>query len=123
MADQLVTEALSESPWLTRPAFRWAVVAWATAEAKAELVDRYLDEHGLLNADGVPHPANALSDRLHARAITLRGQLGFDPVSFAKLLSTFAQLPGGESALEALVEEGRRLIAARDRDGLPARSE
>jgi hypothetical protein len=121
LAEELAAEALDESPWLTRPAFRRAVHAWATTEAKAELVDRYLDGHGLLNAEGVPHPANALSDRLHARAITLRGQLGFDPVSFAKLLATFAGIPGGEDALEQLRAEGRRLVDARD--ALPAGSE
>jgi len=123
MAEQLVVEALSEAPWLTRPAFRRALVAWATAEAKAELVDVWLDEHGLLTSEGVPHPANALSDRLHARAVTLRGQLGFDPESFAKLLATFAGIPGGEDALEDLRAEGRRLVDARDRDALPAGSE
>jgi hypothetical protein len=113
LAEQLVTEALAEAPWLTRPAFRLAVRAWSVAEAKAVLVDTWLDEHGLLDDHGVPHPANALADRLHARAITLRGQLGLDPTSFAKLLATFAAVPGGEDALEALKAEGRRLIEAR----------
>ena len=85
----------------------------AVAEAKAALVDRWLDEHGLLDDDGNPHPANALADRLHARAITLRGQLGLDPSSFSKLLATFAGVPGAEDALEALKAEGRALIEAR----------
>ncbi|MGD0747726.1 MAG: hypothetical protein ABSB68_07940 [Acidimicrobiales bacterium] len=113
LAEQLATEAMAEAEWLTRPAFRWAVEAWAAAEAKASLVDLWLDEHGLLDGDGNPHAANALADRLHGRAITLRGQLGLDPVAFAKLLATFAAVPGGEDALEALKAEGRRLIEAR----------
>jgi hypothetical protein len=66
-----------------------------------------------LDGDGVPHPANNLADRLAARASTLRGQLGLDPVSFSKLLATFAGVPGGESALEALKAEGRLLVEAR----------
>ncbi len=104
------------APWLTRPAFRLAVESWAVTEAKAVLVDRWLDQHGLLDDDGVPYPANALSDRLHGRAMALRSQLGLDPVSFAKLLATFAGVPGGEDALEALKVEGRHLVEAR---GLP----
>jgi len=114
LAERLAVEAIAEAPWLTRPAFRLAVAAWSVAEAKAALVDAWLDEHGLLDDDGVPHPANALSDRLHGRAMALRTQLGLDPVSFAKLLATFAGVPGGEDALEALKVEGRRLVEARE---------
>jgi len=47
--DLAVTRSVfaAEAAWLGRPAFRWAVEAWAVAEAKATLVDRWLDEHGL----------------------------------------------------------------------------
>lgn len=113
LADELAAEAVATAPWLTRPAFRRAVEAWSVVEAKATLVDRWLDANGLLDENGTPWPANALSDRLQARAITLRSQLGFDPVSFAKLLLTFSGVPGGEDALETLRAEGRRLIEAR----------
>ena len=113
LADRLAAEAVELAPWLTRPAFARAVGAWSAAEAKLSLVDEWLDEHGLLDEHGIPHPANGLSDRLHARAITLRGQLGLDPVSLAKLLATFAGVPGGEDALEALKAEGRRLVEER----------
>lgn len=119
LADQLIREALEHAPWLTRPAFRLAVAAWARAEAQASLVDAWLDEHGLLTDDGTPRPANALADRLHGRAQALRGQLGLDPVSFARLLATFAGVPGGDDALDALRAEGRRLVEARSA-ALPA---
>jgi len=119
IAEQLAADMLREAPWLCRQAFSLAVAAWAATEAKAALVDRWLDEHGLLTDDGDPRPANSLSDRLHARAITLRSQLGFDPVSFAKLLATFAGVPGGEDALSALKAEGARLVEARSA-ALPA---
>jgi hypothetical protein len=114
LAEQLAADVLSVAPWLSRPAFRQAVSAWSVTEAKAALVDDWLDANGLLDSDGVPYPANALADRLHARAIVLRGQCGLDPVSFAKLLLTFSGVPGGEDALEALRREGARLMAARD---------
>jgi hypothetical protein len=113
LADQLAADALALAPWLARPAFERAVSAWAVAEAKASLVDDWLDEHGLLNEDGIPHPANALSDKLHARAQSLRSQMGMDPTSFARLLATYAGVPGAESALDALRAEGRRLVEAR----------
>lgn len=112
-AERLAALVIAEAPWLIRPAFRWAVEAWAVTQAKAVMVDRWLNEHGLLDEEGIPYPANALADKLHSRAITLRGQLGLDPVAFAKLLATFAAVPGTEEGLEALKAEGRRLIQAR----------
>jgi len=114
LAEELATEALAVAPWLSRPAFRLALEAWSVAEAKARLVDRWLDEHGLLTAHGVPRPANALADRLHARAQSLRAQCGLDPTAFARLLATFSLVPdGAPDALAALRAEGARLIAAR----------
>ena len=77
------------------------------------LVDRWLDERGLLADAGDPRSANALSYRLHGRAITLRCYLGLDPVSFAELLATFAGVSGSEDSLEALHAEGRLLFYAR----------
>jgi phage terminase small subunit len=113
LAEALKAEAIAEAPWLSRPSFAAAVAAWSVTEAKAHLVDAWLDEHGLLDAKGVPHPANALADRLASRCITLRSQLGLDPTSFARLLATFANVGGGEDALAALKAEGRKLMEAR----------
>jgi len=112
LADQLVAAKLAECPWLGRPAFREAVDAWAIAEAKARLVDAWLDEAGQLDGKHHPRPAAVYADRLHARADRLRQRLGLDVVAFGGLLATFATLPGGEDALEALRSEGRRLVEA-----------
>jgi hypothetical protein len=119
IAERLASDAVIESPWLGRPSFRAAVAAWSIAEAQCVLVDRYLNDHGLLDDKGVPRPATALSDRLHRRAQHLRSQLGLDPSSMAKLLATFAGVPGVEDALDALVAEGRRIVEAR---GIDSRS-
>jgi len=119
LADQLVAEKVEECPWLRRPAFREALFAWAVAEAKARLVDDYLDEAGQLDDKCHPRPAAIYADRMHARADRLRQRLGLDVVAFGGLLATFAGLPGGEDALEALNAEGRRLVEARDA-ALPA---
>jgi hypothetical protein len=116
LSEQLAAEMLDHAPWVRRPAFSAAVTAWAAAEAKARLADDYTDEHGLFNAKGVPRPATLLADRLHARADTLRRELGLSPASFSRLIATFAAAPGSEAAeaLEQLKAEGRAALAARN---------
>jgi hypothetical protein len=116
VADQIEAQLVADSPWLARPGFRLAVSALAVAEAKALLVDQFLDQVGLLDDDGVPRPAAALADRLHARAQALRDKCGVDPTSFARLLVSFAALTGGEDALATLRREGAAIVEAR---GLP----
>jgi hypothetical protein len=121
LAERLAADAMQAAPWLTRPAFRWSVEAWATAEARARLVDDWLDAQatadmpGELDSDGEPRGAAALSVRLHARAESLRARLGIDPTAMARLLASFAVgVPGGDDVLAALRAEGARLVAAHD---------
>lgn len=114
LADELISELRHDAPWTARPAFRWTVEAWAAAQSKAALVDAWLDEVGLLTDKGTPRPANWLSDKLHARADTLRRELGISPAAFARLLSNFGTVPGNEDALEQLQAEDRRIIEARE---------
>jgi hypothetical protein len=121
LAEQLAAEAIEACPWLRRPGFKWSVEAWATAEARAQLVDVWLDEQataampGDLDA-GEPRAASALSGRFHARAESLRARLGMDPNAMARLLASFSggNIPGGDDVLAALRAEGRRLVAAHD---------
>jgi hypothetical protein len=113
IAEHLAAEVVTDAPWLTRPAFRHSVDAWAACEAQSQLVDAWIDEVGPLTAKGGPRAAMALSDRLHARAASLRARLGLDPQSMSKLLATFAGVPGSEDALAALRAEGRALVEAR----------
>jgi hypothetical protein len=122
LADHLAAEIVESAAWLTRPAFRRTVQAWSVAEAKAQLVDAWLDEHGLLDDDGAPRPANNLADRLHGRAANLRAAMGLDPASFARLLATFSGVVGGEDALAALKREGARLIEAHTAALTPGRA-
>jgi hypothetical protein len=120
VAEQLRADALQVAPWLTRPAFRWSLEAWSVAEAKARLLDAWLEEHGMLTEDGDVRNAANLADKMHTRAITLRGQLGLDPLSFAKLLVTFAAAPGADDIVAALAAEGRKAMTARsDPPALP----
>jgi hypothetical protein len=113
VAEQLAAEIVEDAPWLNRPAFRHALAAWAACEAQLRLVDEWIDEVGPLTAKGGPRAAMVLSDRLHARAASLRARLGLDPAAMAKLLATFSGVPGGQDALEALRAEGQALIDGR----------
>jgi hypothetical protein len=115
IAERLAASIVDDAPWLAQPAFRASVRAWAVVEAKLALVNNWLDIHGLLDDDGVPRPASMLADRLTFRAMSLRSALGLDPTSFARLLATFAGVPGdaGEDALDALRAEGHKILARR----------
>ena len=123
IAEQLVADAIAASPWLARPAFRFSVEAWAKAEARSYLIDAWLDEQatvskpGDLDDDGNPRAAAALSDQLTKRAESLRARLGIDPGSMARLLASFAAVPGGEDVLASLRAEGARLVALSDAAG------
>src|SRR5580658_5241550 len=37
IAERLAADAIEVAPWLSRPAFKWAVRAWAETEARAQL--------------------------------------------------------------------------------------
>jgi len=74
LAEHLVAEVTEAASWLARPAVKWSVEAWAQAEARAALVDAWLDERatttepGDLDEDGAVRPASLLSDRRHCGA-------------------------------------------------------
>jgi hypothetical protein len=71
--------------WL-RPVDRPALMAWARTEARIQLVSDWLaDRGGDIDDAGQVRPAVALLNRLEARAESLRGRLGFDPLSRARL--------------------------------------
>ncbi len=119
LAEQIRAGIVDQAPWLNRPAFAGAIEAWSIAEAKCRLVDDWLDEHGLLTEGGDVRNAALLADRLHSRASTLRGQLGLDPLSFAKLLQTFSATPAPDDVLAALRAEGAAILTARSPRALP----
>lgn len=121
IADALASELPRVAPWTNREAYAPTIAAWAASEAQLRLVDAWIDEHGPLDEDGVPRPANTLRDRLEGRAGKLREQLGLTPMSLARLLRAFAAAPpdheAASSALDDLRAEGRKALEARDGDG------
>lgn len=120
VADELEAEIRSTTPWLGRPEFRRTVRAWAVAEAKAQVIDAWLDVNGLLDADGEPRNAAVLSDRMHARATSLRAAMGLDPQSFGKLLATYETTTTAVDVREALIAAGMATMAGRAVQALPA---
>jgi hypothetical protein len=61
------------------------VGAWSRVEAQLALVARWITENGPLNQDGLPQPAAELLLRLERLAADLRGRLGLDPASRARI--------------------------------------
>lgn len=115
VAERLVVELAEVAPWTTRPAFGAAAWAWARAEAKVMLVSDWLDERGLLTADGEPRPAATFLERLEARAANARERLGLDPQAFVRLFTALTASPSTDAdALDALRAEGRRILEARE---------
>lgn len=112
IAEALASALLEERPHLKRwPA---AVVAWADAEARCEVLRAHLDEHGMLDDRGRPRPAVDLLLRLERQADRARQRLGLDPRSDAQLARETAEAAGSVADLDAVREAGRRALAARE---------
>jgi hypothetical protein len=111
LADNLASELSAVAPWCGQGAFASAVAAWAWAEAQASLLRVYVDEQGMLDAEGRPLPALGLLERVEARAARLRGELGLTPSSWAKLVARLGSADGDAAVrgLEHLKAVGREL--------------
>lgn len=111
IADTLVEVA----PWSAAPTFAAARRAWSWAEAEAELLRAFVNEHGLLDTEGEERPAAKALHRAEAKARNLRSDLGLDPMSCAKLMSLVAGLDAAlpDDARDQLLAEGRRILEAR----------
>jgi hypothetical protein len=71
--------------YLGRREYDRAIQAWARAEARVDLVTRYLDDVGHLDDEGNPRPAARHLVDLEAAAAKRRAELGLDPLSRARL--------------------------------------
>jgi hypothetical protein len=70
---------------LGRVEFERALLAWSRAEARTDLLQRYVDDVGLLDQDGNPRPAARFLLEAEASAARRRQDLGLDPLSRARL--------------------------------------
>lgn len=108
LAAELIEGTIAEGGYLAEPDYRPAVEAWARAEARCILLDAWLQEHGLLDAKGRPHPAAEYAGRLERLAAEHRSRLGLDPRSRAAL---------GKDVSSTGVDLARLMAAHADRDG------
>lgn len=111
MSPQLAEE-ITDVSYLSDPSFGAALRGWLRAEARCELVRAYLDEHGLLDRDGMPRPAAELMLRLESQASKLRSRLGLDPVSRAQLQRDLTESGRNTVSMAEALAEGRRLRLA-----------
>jgi hypothetical protein len=117
IADQFAAGLGQVAPWTSPASFRGTVGSWAWAEAQAQVLRAWLDEHGLVDDDGQPRPAARMLEGVEGRLAGLRGQLGLTPLALGRLLATLSQVDGdkGSQGLEALRRAGAELRAAADR--------
>lgn len=121
LAATIAAELAEAAPWTTGSAFARTVESWAWSEAQCQLLRRWLDEHGLLDDDGVPRAASNRLDKLEGRAASLRAELGLSPLALARLLSSMSgiDVPALEAGYDALRSAGGALVdAARARGDL-----
>ncbi|WP_101844814.1 hypothetical protein [Zhihengliuella sp. ISTPL4] len=98
LAAEYVQAAVDAAPYLALDRFAFALTAWARAEARCELLSRYLDRHGVQNNRGTPRMSIlatlATSERAAARG---RDALGLTPDSAARIAATIRD--GGAALL------------------------
>lgn len=85
LAEELAEKAREAALYLSDPGYSAAVWAWARAEARVQLLTEWVDEHGLLDAEGRPRAAADLLIRCERLAAEGRARLGLDPLSRARL--------------------------------------
>lgn len=95
----------SSTAYLLEPSYVFAIRSFAETTARRHLVLSWLDGMGDLDQDGIPRPATNLAHRLDTRAETLRGKLGLDPFSRARLGRDLVAIDDGRG-LDAVASAG-----------------
>lgn len=122
VAEELLEAVLAEAATahLAAPQYAPALAAWARAEARIIVLERWLaenaDQAGVLDAEGELLPAVKLLERVERRAESLRSRLGLDPRSEADLTRSRADAGRSIADLDALRRRGREVLEARFRD-------
>lgn len=80
-----IVERVALDAYLREPRYAAALWAWASAEARCQLLREYLDEQGPLDPKGRPRPAVDALIRFERLAGEQRQRLGLDPLSRARL--------------------------------------
>lgn len=118
LAEQLVAGLLDRRPDLA--GFPEEVAAWARAEARVQLLDRYAAENGLLASGGDPKPFTKLLTSFEASAARARAALGLTPFTETQLAKERAGASMMSFDLGALALAGQQALADRHADALTA---
>lgn len=116
VADELEAWLHEAAPWTRAQSNLATVKAWAWAEARAQLIRSWLDQHEAVNDEGEVPAAATYLERIEARAARLREELAQTPQSKAKLLAALTSIAvasGDDEGLAALKAEGGRILDAR----------
>jgi hypothetical protein len=109
-----IAVALAETLVEQRPrlaAYPEAVAAWATAEARADLLRRWLEERGTFDEAGeLRSGALGWLLRVERQADQARQRLGLDPRSDAQLARETAEAAGSVADLDAVRSAGREAL-------------
>lgn len=107
LAAEYAQAAVDAAPYLALARFAFALTAWARAEARCELLSRYLDSHGIQNNRGTPRQSVlrvlATSERAAAHG---RDALGLSPESAARIAAMIRE--GGAALLSP--DERREIL-------------
>lgn len=113
LATALAEALVEQRPHLA--AYPEAVAQWAEAEARADLLRRWIDEHGAFDDAGELRSGQlGWLLRLERQADRARQRLGLDPRSDAQLARETAEAAGSVADLDAVREAGRWALAARE---------
>lgn len=115
LAEAAAAQLLEVAPWCAVPAFKPTVDRWAWALARATLLRHWIDEHGILDAEGAPQPALSELARAEATEAKASEALGLSPRDWARVMAATrvaesAGVPGAGAQVEALAAVGRELV-------------
>jgi hypothetical protein len=113
LVEELIAVTIEQAPFLAQPSFKSALEAWTRAETRCQLLENYLDEHGLLDADGNPRPAAAFATQQENLALKHRTRLGLDAASRAGIEASLTSTAASQASLEAALEKGAQLLRER----------
>lgn len=109
---QLVASEHSAFSYLAvEPVYQPAIRAWAWAEARVLLLERWLDENGgPIDDDGKIRPAALLLEHVSRRAIRERTRLGLDPKSRMSMAVDIGMAGSLQANLERLHQIGSQYL-------------
>ena len=119
VAVELQREYISRHPHLED--YAEALAGLCRMEARALLIDKWLAEHGMVDAKGRWRDRALTALRqFEGQAAAYRSRMGLDPMSQARLALDRAQAAATASAMPSVRDAGRAALAARGLAALPA---